>query len=264
MTDADLRYEAAAERRARILSTLQVAGFVSIPDLARELAVSHMTIRRDLHTLEGAGRLRLVHGGASLGQGVLHRADFPGEGHTKSQERVARRAAGLVGATDTIVIDAGATAYALARALPEDFGGCVITHSMPVVQLLAERRGATRLVALGGELLADRRAFVGPTTESAIAQLRARTFFLSPFAVDSRGMYARSPAEASVQRSLMDVADDVVLVSTHETFTRSAPARVAPLDRLTAIVADPCLPPEVAQALKRADVTLHAVPWSDC
>ena len=135
---------------------------------------------------------------------------------------------------------------------------------MPVVQLLAERRGATRLVALGGELLADRRAFVGPTTESAITQLRARTFFLSPFAVDSRGMYARSPAEASVQRSLMDVADDVVLVSTHETFTRSAPARVAPLDRLTAIVADPCLPPEVAQALKRADVTLHIVPWTDC
>jgi DeoR/GlpR family transcriptional regulator of sugar metabolism len=184
--------------------------------------------------------------------------------HAKSQDRVARRAAGLIGATDTIVIDAGATGYALARALPEDFSGCVITHSMPVLQLLAERKGPARLVALGGELLADRRAFVGPTTEAAVAQLRARTFFLSPFAIDSRGMYARSPAEASVQRSLMDIADEVVLVSTHEAFSRSAPARVARLDRLTGLVAERWLPSEVAGALKRADVNVCVVPGADC
>jgi DeoR/GlpR family transcriptional regulator of sugar metabolism len=259
MTDADLRYEAAAERRARILSVLRSAGFVSITDLARQLAVSHMTIRRDLHTLEGAGDLRLVHGGASLDPDAIRGAVFPDEAHTKSQERVARGAVGLVGPTDTIAIDAGATAYALARALPEDFDGCVITHSMPVIQFLAERRGPTRLVALGGELLADRRAFVGPTTEAAVAELRARTFFLAPYAVDSRGMYARSSAEASVQRSLIDIADDVVLVATPEAFTRSAPVRVAPLDRLTGLVADQCLPPEVSAALRRAAVTIHGV-----
>jgi DeoR/GlpR family transcriptional regulator of sugar metabolism len=259
VTDADLRYEAAAERRTRILSMLRSMGFVSIVDLARELTVSAMTIRRDLHTLEGTGHLRLVHGGASLGPGVLRGAVFPDEVHTKSHERVANRAVGLVGGTDTIAIDAGATAYALARALPEDFDGCVITHSMPVLQLLAERRGPTRIVALGGELLTDRCAFVGPTTEAAVAQLRVRTFFLSPFAIDSRGMYARSPAEASVQRSLMDIADDVVLVSTQEAFARSAPARVSPLDRLTAFVADGWLPPDVSAALRRANVTPHLV-----
>lgn len=263
MTDADLRYEAAAERRARILSTLRAVGFVSIADLARELRVSHMTIRRDLHTLEGAGDLRLVHGGASLNPSARGAA-FPDEAHTKAQERVAGCAASLVGATDTIAIDAGPTAYALARALPEDFGGCVITHSMPVIQLLAERMGATRLVALGGELLGDRRAFVGPTTEAAVDQLRARTFFFSPFAIDSRGTYARSPAEASVERRLMEIADEVVLISTPEAFTRSAPARVARLDRLTALVAGPWVPPDVATALKRAAVTLHVVPGADC
>jgi DeoR/GlpR family transcriptional regulator of sugar metabolism len=263
MTDATLRYEAAAERRACILSNLRGAGFVSIADLARDLRVSQMTIRRDLHTLEGSGHVRVVHGGASLAPGALRGAVFPDDAHARNQERVARRAVGLVGATDTVAIDAGATGYAVARALREDFGGCVITHSMPVLQLLAERKGAIRMVALGGELLADCGAFVGPTTEAAVAQLRARTFFLSPFAVDSRGMYARSPAEASVQRSLMDITDEVVLVATHEAFTRSAPARVARLERLTAVVAEPWLPPEVAGALKRAGVTLHVVPGSD-
>jgi DeoR/GlpR family transcriptional regulator of sugar metabolism len=264
MTDSALRYEAAAARRARILSRLRAAGFVSIADLARDVRVSQMTIRRDVHLLEAAGHVRVVHGGASLAPGALRGSVFPDDAHAKTQERVARCAVGLIGATDTIAIDAGATAYALARALPEDFGGCVITHSMPVLQLLAEREGAIRLVALGGELLADRGAFVGPTTEAAVAQLRARTFFLSPYAIDSRGTYSRSPAEASVQRRLMDIADQVVLVSTYEAFTRSAPARVAPLDRLTGLVAEQWLPADLAGALRRADVTLHVVPGSDC
>src|SRR3954451_15793930 len=140
MTDATLRYGAAAERRARVLSGLRLARFVSIADLARDLRVSQMTIRRDLHALEDRGHVRGVHGGASLAPSALRGSAFP-DAHARSQERVARRAAGLVGASDTIAIDAGATAFALARALPEDFGGCVITHSMPVLQLLAERTG---------------------------------------------------------------------------------------------------------------------------
>src|SRR4051795_5266791 len=106
MTDATLRYEAAAERRGRVLSALRLAGFVSIADLAGELRVSQMTIRRDLHALEDRGHVRVVHGGASLAPGALRGSAFP-DAHARSQERVARRAAGLVGASDTIAIDAG-------------------------------------------------------------------------------------------------------------------------------------------------------------
>ena len=147
---------------------------------------------------------------------------------------MAERAAAMVGPTDTIALDAGPTAFALARALPADFRGSVITHSMPVLRLLDEQPSAATAVALGGELLADRHAFVGPATEAALEQLRARTFFLSPAAVDARGVYARTPAEASVQRRLIEIADRVVLVATHEVYTTSAPARIAragPADR---------------------------------
>ena len=49
MTDAGLRYDAAAERRAWMLSTLRSVGFLSVTDLAHQLGVSQMTIRRDLH-----------------------------------------------------------------------------------------------------------------------------------------------------------------------------------------------------------------------
>ena len=254
--DPGLRYEGAAERRSWILSTLQAVAFVSITDLARELEVSQMTIRRDLHALEGAGHVRMVHGGASLTPGGLRSAAFMDIDHTGPHERVGRHAAGLVGPTDTIAIDAGPAAYAIARALPKDFGGCVITHSMPALQFLTDRP-SVRVVALGGEFLTDRRAFVGPTTEAALTELRARTFFLSPSAIDVRGIYSDSPAEASVQRGLMDIADQVVLVSTSEAFSSSAPARVAPLGRLRAWVADRWPPSDLTDALERAGVVSH-------
>jgi DeoR/GlpR family transcriptional regulator of sugar metabolism len=259
MTDSALRYEGAPERRSWILSKLRSVGFLSITELAREFDVSHMTVRRDLHALEATGHVRMVHGGASLTPGALRGQAFPDDGNGVGRARVAKHAAGRVGPADTIAVDAGPTAYALAQALPAAFRGSVITHSMPVLHMLDELQRASRTVALGGELLGDRHAFVGPTTEAAVAQLRARTFFLSPTAVDARGTYARSPAEASVQRKLVDIADEVVLVATHEVFTASAPARVAPLDRLTCVVTDRPLPRDVAAALREADVTAHVV-----
>jgi DeoR/GlpR family transcriptional regulator of sugar metabolism len=115
------------------------------------------------------------------------------------------------------------------------------------------------VVALGGELLAGRHAFVGPTTEAATAQLRVQTFLLTPSGIDARGLYAASPAEASVQRQLMDIADDVVVVVTREAFRTSAPARIAPLDRLTRLVTDQRPPAELASALRRIGVVPHVV-----
>ena len=257
MTDAGLRYDAAAERRAWMLSTLRSVGFLSVTELARQLGVSQMTIRRDLHALERDGHVRLVHGGASLlpGAPLGSRTE---DDDAEARERVAAHAVDLVCDTDTIAIDAGATGHAVARALPETFTGCVVSHSLPVLQCLSTR-GLERVFALGGEFLAGRHAFVGPTTEAATAQLRVRTFFLTPCGIDARGLYAASPAEASVQRQLMDIADEVVLVVTREAFRTSAPARIAPLARLTKLVTDHRPPAELACALRRVGVVPDVV-----
>jgi len=49
----------------------------------------------------------------------------------------------------------------------------------------------------------------------------------------------------------------VVLVATHEVYGTSAPARIVPLDRLTALVNDQPLPRTVAAALHRAGIATH-------
>ena len=232
-------------------------GVLSVADLARELGVSNMTVRRDLHRMETAGQVRTVHGGVGLAVGG-HDGGRPQT--AQGPRRVARCAAGMVRTGDTVALDAGPAAFELARALPSDFTGSVITHSMPVMHLLAERvtGGRPRLVALGGELAGSRQALVGPTTLEAIAGLRARTFFLDAAAVDVRGAYACSTAEARVARGLADIADEVVLLATREAFAASAPALVAGLHRLTAAVTDGPPPVALAAAFERAGVVVNA------
>jgi DeoR/GlpR family transcriptional regulator of sugar metabolism len=262
MTDNVWRYRDAGERRAWILSRLREIGFMSITDLTRELGVSQMTVRRDLHLLEACGHVRAMH---SAGVGLVPRAQrrwtFPRDGSPDGRRRVARSAVRLINDNDVIAVDAGATAYELIRALPETYCGTIITHSMPVMQEVAERRVAERvappeLVALGGDLLPTGHALAGPATLEAIARLRAHIFFLSA-AVDERGIYAHSAAEASIQQGLIDIADEVVLLAPRESFSGSAPVRIGSLDRLTSAVMDRPPPDDVVAAFDRAGVKLH-------
>ena len=260
MTDFLAGTEAGAQRRAWVLGRLREVGVLSVADLARELGVSHMTVRRDLQRLETTGQVRTVHGGVGLAVGDPR---FGMSGMSRDRagpRRLARRAAELVNGRDSVALDAGPAAYELARALLDDFTGSVITHSMPVMQLIAERgadSAGLRLVALGGELTGNRQALVGPTTLDVIAGLRARTFFLDAAAVDVRGTYACSTAEARVARGLTEIADEVVLLAPAAAFTGSAPALVTRLDRLTAVVTDVSPPDCVISALDRAGVALH-------
>ena len=59
------------------------SGFLAITDIARELRVSTMTVRRDLHALQAAGEVRLVHGGAILRADDLHHRAFPDDGNAR-------------------------------------------------------------------------------------------------------------------------------------------------------------------------------------
>src|SRR5690606_39952254 len=61
----------AEARRAEILRRLTETGFVAAGELARDLRVSEMTIRRDLRTIAADGLGRRIRGGLGLPEGAL-------------------------------------------------------------------------------------------------------------------------------------------------------------------------------------------------
>ena len=253
MEHSSLHSRRPSDRRELIILSLRAEGFLSIADLTQKLGVSHMTIRRDLQHLERTGEVRVVYGGVSLAMPALHESSR-WVSRDAAEMHIGRCAAALVREADTIAIDAGRLGYEIARALPEQFRGTVVTHSIPVIQLLMSRPRPPRVVGLGGEVMARISAFVGTSTAAAVEGVRVRTLFLAPDALDDRGAYAHFDAEASVQRALLNVADKSVVVARHNCFTDSAPLLLGMLDRLDAVVTDERPPNTMERALRRAGV----------
>ena len=168
------------------------AGFISVTDLTHRLGVSDMTIRRDLRKLEQHGEVRVVHGGVSALHGSLQNPAFVSRANIDAATRRRRWPTpprpSSARPTPSTEVDAGTRHTRWHRRSPEDFRGTVVTHSIPVIQLMLNR-GLGRVVGLGGELLVESQALAGQITVEATSGLRVRTLFLGAAAVDTRGVY---------------------------------------------------------------------------
>ena len=105
----------AAERQAKIVEIIRRQGSAQVEDLAQNLQVSTMTIRRDLEKLQEDNILERCHGGAVAKQEVTY-AD-KSTSHMQDKVRLAARCAPLVSAGDNIYLDAGTTTYEIAKAI---------------------------------------------------------------------------------------------------------------------------------------------------
>lgn len=258
MTESSMRYDSAPARRRAILEALRASGFVSIADLTRDLGVSDMTVRRDLRKLEESDEVRVVRGGVSVPHGPLHAPAFVSRAGVAAdaKRRIAAAAVKLIGPADTVAIDAGTTTYALAEALPDGFRGSVVTHSVPVIQLMLNR-GSSRVVGLGGDVLQESQAFVGPMTVDAASRLRVRILFLGAAAIDARGIYVATDIERPTKQALINIADQIVLLADHTKFTTSAPVLLCTWDHVSDVVTDVEPSAQIKDQLDRAGVTLH-------
>jgi DeoR/GlpR family transcriptional regulator of sugar metabolism len=256
-----LRYDTAPDRRRTILESVEGTGFVSVTELTRRLGVSDMTVRRDLRKLALEGKVRIVHGGVSALRPTLHSPAFTGraEEHAQGKQSIGAAAVESLPVTATVAIDAGTTTYAAMQALPEDFRGTLVTHSVPVMQL-ALARGMGRLVGLGGELLPDSQAFVGPRTVESTKGLRVDTLLLGAAAADEHGIYVSTDNERPTKLALMAIAQRTVLLVDASKFTASAPVLLCDWSAISGVVTDAVPPRNLARRLRALPEGLRIAP----
>lgn len=225
------------ERRQRILTELQSAGRVAVTDLAGRYGVSEDTVRRDLRALAAEGFLQKTHGGA-VALDTPHmtwqaRSQLFGE--VKSD--IGKLAAALVEPGQTVLLDAGSTPLAVARALTVR-PISVITNSLDVAQLFIDDREVTLLLT-GGLWDSTRRHFVGEAALNALAGVRADWAFLGTCAVHPKaGITATDELDAQWKRALCRTALRVVLLADHSKFHQVVPYLVADLSTIEVLVTD--------------------------
>src|SRR6266516_3816103 len=140
-------------------------------ELIELLAVSEMTIRRDLDALAAAGLLEKVHGGATLRGGLsAEEPGFEAKSHRqlKEKESIARAAAQLVEPGQSIGLTAGTTTWRLAYHLANVPDLTVVTNSIHVADVLHRASRPQLTVVLTGGVRTPSDALVGPVALAAI------------------------------------------------------------------------------------------------
>lgn len=231
----------AAKRHELIASALRTAGVVSTEELARKLAVSAETIRRDLVVLERRGALRRVHGGAALEANLGgEEPSFADRSATGAEQKrlIGRRAAALVRPGQTVILDIGTTALEVARALPLEHRGTVATCSLPVAVELSSRRDVEVLVS-GGRLRPGDLALANAQTVAFFNDLRADLAFLGSGGVDAEaGLTDFHLDEVASRRVMLANTARSFILADHSKLGRIAPHRVCPLSAVAGLVTD--------------------------
>ncbi|MCZ2810098.1 DeoR/GlpR family DNA-binding transcription regulator [Modestobacter sp. VKM Ac-2979] len=229
----------ARERQARILDELHRHGRVQVGELAELLGVSEDSVRRDLRALSTAGHLQKTHGGAVLLDPARMAWADRQDVATAAKDAIAEAAAAanLVQPGDTVVLDAGSTVLALARALTVR-PLSVITNSLDIA-LLFEADPEVDLTLAGGQWSRHSRYFSGSATAAALARHRADWAFLGACALDPEaGATSVDADDADVKAAMAQVARRTAVLADSSKHDTVAPHLVLPPSGIDLIVTE--------------------------
>ena len=245
-----------AERREQlILERLSANGRITNREIAEEVGVSDMTIRRDVERLEREQLLQRVHGGAV----VSGRRSFEPPFSIRLRENVdqkrqiARTAASLISPGDKVVLDSGTTSVAVADAMRGTPGLTVLAMSLWVAVALADEGDME--VLCSGAIRAGERSLTGDLAAAALQSLHFDIAFLtSPGISLGEGLTEYNLEDARVKKSIIAATARSVVVADSSKLGVVAFANVAHLDEIDTLITDDRADPDTVQELEAAGV----------
>ncbi|HEY8718159.1 DeoR/GlpR family DNA-binding transcription regulator [Pengzhenrongella sp.] len=202
-------------RRAEIVRLARTTGLATVDELSGVFDVSASTIRRDLAQLEHAGELARTYGGAIVKVAHPESAlrERTGEAF-EAKQAIGRWAASQVLAGETVLLDAGSTAAALAHELRSATNVTVATTSLSVISELSGI-DSVKVLCLGGTLRPLSQGFVGPLTEAALERMSFDRVFLGADGVSVEFGICEAELEQTRLKELMARRADRVYVLAH-------------------------------------------------
>jgi DeoR/GlpR family transcriptional regulator of sugar metabolism len=246
----------AARRKALHQAILQ-RGFVTVVDIAREVGVSEMTVRRDLEALEREGRIRRSHGGAVpvAGRVVEMEPSFAArrDVNAAGKHAIARAAAALVMPREIVGLDVGSTVAALAAELRDRAGLGVVTNSIQAVLAMSGRMQADVYV-LGGQLRPREGSLCGRIARQQLREHWLDKVFIGIAGIDAAGVFDYSVEEADMKCAFMERASEVIVLCDSSKFARRSLVHVCGFGAVHRLVTDAPPSPELQRELDRHNV----------
>jgi DeoR/GlpR family transcriptional regulator of sugar metabolism len=227
-------------RRRAVAALVAQSGEETLSGLAARFAVSEMTIRRDLESLERDGFIHRVKGGAISLVGRFHEPPMleRATAAVGAKRAIGIAAAGLVSDGETVILDVGTTSLECARALHGSLRLTVVTPSVLVAQELAKAPSIRTLVT-GGVLRPGEMSLIGPRTEDSFSDLNCDTVFLGVGGMDiDRGLSEYNLDDARVKKAALRAAKRCVVLADKSKLGRVTFSTIAPLSAVDVLVTD--------------------------
>lgn len=228
-------------RQRQMLEYINREGITTVNALAQEGSRSTSTVRRDLRTLDEMGLIKRIRGGAeSLSATTVTRHLYRLQKSPNWNEkiRIGRVAAELVNDHETIAINYGTTAMALATCLLNKNDLTIITNDIEIAQLLSGKPDF-EVILIGGRIQKE-----VPSTVGGFAAEMWRSFyfdkgFLTVMALDpDEGLMTRALEEAEIGRAFIDRCNQTIVIADHSKLNKRGGTTFAPFQAADTLVTD--------------------------
>lgn len=243
-----------AARQAEIYAMAQKKGVVKVAELAEQLGVTEMTIRRDLEVLEHKGLVERAHGHAICNNHIGLEPVYAQKSALHQREKIAigRLAAGLIEKGDTVFVNSGSTTIQFLEHL--DMSVKVITNN-PLAPLHI-RSPQVETILTGGELRLESLTFVGELAVRSVREVIASKAVVGVDGFSIRyGLTNPTQAESWVNRLMIKrTHGEVILVADSSKLGKVANFQTAPISAVNTIVTDGAMDPASVEEFNRLGI----------
>lgn len=256
------------QRHQIILDKLNKTGIVHTVDLVTQMSVSSETIRKDLDSLEKAGYLKRVHGGAVLSKEKPSASPQSNEyislqirnsQHMEQKYAIAEQAASIVREGQIVALDYGSTSQIMSMALKQKFHALtVITNSIQNALILSECPGFT--IILTGGILNKEEYTLGNDFSPLLEHLHVDILFMTVTGIDPViGCTDQCFSEARIQNQMRECASRTVVLADSSKFGKGSLVKVCSIKDIDLIITDSGISPDMEQAILKTGTELVIV-----
>ena len=236
-----------AERHKHILDKLNAQGFVKVLDIARELDVTPVTIRKDLKLLEASPVNPHT---ADINIHIKERIN------SDAKRRIAHTAIRLLDPNDSIIVASGSTVYAFAEEITDDLNLTVVTASLNVSTLL-NRFEHIHVIQLGGTLRKSSFSVIGDLAAQAFDNLTCSKLFMGVDGIDlDFGLTTSNIDEARLNQRMIAASLRTIVLADSSKFGKRGFGKICTLDQVDVIITDSGISPSVAKSIEEAGIEL--------
>lgn len=246
-----------AERQIKIINIVNEQGAVSVEDLAETLAVSPMTIRRDLEKLGRSGLLSRTHGGAVPVGFISNEENYDQKTvyNKKAKADIAKVGAGLINEGDSIFLDAGTTTYEIGLLLKDYTSLTVVTNDLKIALSLLDTQ--VKLILCGGTVQNVTGSTLGHLAEEVLNNIKVNKSFIGTSCINE-GFDLMTPTleKAFIKRAGINIASKSYLLADDNKFYHQALFKVVNLSKFTGIITNKQFSEHEMQSLATLDIEI--------